>query len=392
VHVVFLASAFPHDAAGGVDMVHVRRATELARRTALVAVVPTPWAPPPLAALHARWRRYRATPRTARFDDLTVLYPRYLQVPGAGPWAGAAMAAGAWPALRRLRADGRCDVVFAQAVLPDGLAATLCGRRLGVPVACLGRGTDVHGLAHASRAARRLAAWTVRHAAAVGVVAHELGPMLARLQPRRPPTVLQNGIDLERFAPGDRAAARRRLGLPWRAPIVLYVGRLDAAKGVLVLCDAVARLAASQPDVVCALAGAGPLEPVLQARAADPALRGRLRLAGEIPHADVPTWMAAADVVVLPSAAEGCPNVVREALACGRPVVATPVGDVPRLLSADAGRLVRTGDAGALAEGIAVALRTPWEPARLRARVADMTWARNAEATHRFLAAAVEQA
>jgi teichuronic acid biosynthesis glycosyltransferase TuaC len=246
----------------------------------------------------------------------------------------------------------------------------------------------VHGLAHASRIARRLAAWTVRHADAVGVVAHDHGPMLTRLQPRRPPTVLQNGIDLDAFVPGDRAVARRRLELPAEAPIVLYVGRLDAAKGLLVLCDALARV----PAVQCVVAGSGPLEAALRARTAQPDLRGRVRVVGEVAHGDVPLWMAASDVVVLPSAAEGCPNVLREALACGRPVIATPVGDVPRLVTPDVGQLVPTGDADALADAIALAVRTPRDPARLRARVADMTWARNAEATHRFLASAMENA
>ena len=102
--------------------------------------------------------------------------------------------------------------------------------------------------------------------------------------------------------------------------------------------------------------------------------------------------MQAADVVVLPSEAEGMPNVVREALACGRPVVATPVGDVPRVVSADAGVLVPPGNPAALADALATVLARRWDPAGLRALVSDMTWERNAEATARFLAAAMEAA
>src|SRR4029077_15133558 len=94
-------------------------------------------------------------------DGMRLLFPRYLQLPGMGPSAGVAMALGALPAVARLRHEGSCDVLFAQAVLPDGLAAVLLGRRLGVPAACLGRGTDVHGLAAASATTRWLALWAV---------------------------------------------------------------------------------------------------------------------------------------------------------------------------------------------------------------------------------------
>src|SRR5262249_2789554 len=144
VHVVFLTSAFPRHAGGGVDMVHVRRARELARHASLVALVPTPWAPRPLAMASGRWAGYAATPRTAMLDGIAVEYVRYLQPPRAGAMAGVLMAAAVTRRARALRAAGRCDVLFAQAVLPDGLAAALAGHRLGVPVACLGRGTDVH--------------------------------------------------------------------------------------------------------------------------------------------------------------------------------------------------------------------------------------------------------
>src|SRR5262249_39483270 len=113
-------------------MVHVRRARELARRDPVVAVVPTPWAPPPLAPLRRRWARYATLPRLARLARVPVLRPRYLQVPGSGALAGIAMAAGALPVVRALRRRGRADVLYAQAVLPDGLAAVLIGRRIGV--------------------------------------------------------------------------------------------------------------------------------------------------------------------------------------------------------------------------------------------------------------------
>ena len=392
MHVVILGSAFPDRAEAGVDQVHVRRALALAARVPVAVVVPTPWAPPALAGPGGRWARYAATPQCREIDGARLLFPRYLQVPGMGPWAGVAMAFGALTAVGPLQREGRCDVLFAQAVLPDGLAAVLLGRRLGVPVACLGRGTDVHGLARASSTTRRLADWTLRRAAAVGVVAEALAHTLARMGGGAPCTVLPGGVDLEHFVPGSTRAARRALGVDQGARLILYVGRLVDGKGLDTLLAAFRSLRAAVPDALLALVGSGPLRARLERRVLADGMARSVRLAGEVSHQAIPQWMQAADVVVLPSMAEGMPNVVREALACGRPVVATPVGDVPRVLSADSGRLVPPADPSALANAIVEVLVRHWDTARIRAHVSDMTWERNAEATVRFLAAAVEAA
>jgi glycosyltransferase involved in cell wall biosynthesis len=82
---------------------------------------------------------------------------------------------------------------------------------------------------------------------------------------------------------------------------------------------------------------------------------------------DVAIWMAAADVVTLPSYMEGCPNVVLEALACGRPVVATRVGGIPEIMSDACGRLIPPRDANALAQALNAALSAEWDAASISA-------------------------
>jgi teichuronic acid biosynthesis glycosyltransferase TuaC len=82
---------------------------------------------------------------------------------------------------------------------------------------------------------------------------------------------------------------------------------------------------------------------------------------------EVAVWMAAADLVTLPSYMEGCPNVVLEALACGRPVVATNVGGIPEIMDDSCGRMVLPRDPAALAEALAAVLDQSWDAAAISA-------------------------
>jgi len=148
----------------------------------------------------------------------------------------------------------------------------------------------------------------------------------------------------------DRAAARRRLGLPAEAPVVAAVGALGPEKCVGDAVAACARLAGAHLLV----AGDGPERAALERRAAALA-PGRVHFAGTLPGpADA---LAAADVVVLASRTEGMPGVLVEAGLSGRPVVATAVGGVPEIVrDGETGVLVPPGDVAALADGLARAL------------------------------------
>src|SRR5207247_6103231 len=94
----------------------------------------------------------------------------------------------------------------------------------------------------------------------------------------------------------------------------------------------------SPPLIV--LVGGGPAQGALEEEIQRRRLADHVRLAGPQPHREIPHWIAAADALCLPSHNEGCPNVVLEALACGRPVVASSVGAVPEFVDAESGAVV----------------------------------------------------
>jgi glycosyltransferase involved in cell wall biosynthesis len=149
-------------------------------------------------------------------------------------------------------------------------------------------------------------------------------------------------------------------------PVVLAVGRLTAQKGFGVLLEAALAWRDLDPMPLVVIIGEGPLAAKLRARAA--ALGVAVVFLGHCD--DVPAWLRAAAVFVLPSRWEGQPLVLQEALRAGTPVVATPVGGVPCLAGEDAAVLVPSGDARALAAAVRSVLTDAALAARLRSAAA----------------------
>lgn len=200
--------------------------------------------------------------------------------------------------------------------------------------------------------------------------------------------VVCNGVDTDRLRPADRQAARRRLGLPAQAPIATCVGRLATQKGQDQLLSAWPAVLAEIPTARLVLVGDGPTGD--RWRAEHPvATHASVRWWG---HSDaVAEHYAAADVVVLPSRAEGMALVPLEAMACARPVVGFDVGGVRQSVGG-AGAVVPPGDAVALAGAIIDRLADPVRAAREgllgRRRVDDLF---GSDRVHERIATLVEK-
>jgi glycosyltransferase involved in cell wall biosynthesis len=181
-----------------------------------------------------------------------------------------------------------------------------------------------------------------------------------------------NGVDGETFTLRDRAEARRRVGIDHEGPVIVYVGNVKVAKGARDLVEAMAPLARrhGRADALLCVVGSGEADAEVAARVRDLGLGSTVRLCGRQLHTEIPYWMSACDVFCLPSHMEGCPNVVLEALASGKAVVATRVGGIPELVAdGKNGVLVPPRDPEALAAGLAAALGRPWDPDAQRASV-----------------------
>jgi glycosyltransferase involved in cell wall biosynthesis len=319
-------------------------------------------------------------------DGLLVRHPRVLHLPAIDhAIAPALYVASLWPAVRALR--GKIDVVLGSHGYPDGVAAVGLARLLGVPGAIYMLGSDLNVIPRIPGVARILR-WTLPRTDRVLVVSRGLAERAVHFG-GRPDRVelVPNGVDRSVFQPRDRAEARAAAGLPLDGRQILYVGRLVREKGVLDLLAAFELVAARAPDVRLVIGGDGPCQ--VACRAAAARWPGRIVLTGARPLAGVADLMAAADVVTLPSHAEGTPNVVLEALASGRRVVASAVGGIPDVLGEGTESvLIPPGDPRALASALAEALHAPGDPERIAAR-APADWSRTAAQVVRSLSALV---
>jgi len=308
--------------------------------------------------LKERWRRYSLVPHHSRDGEIDVARPRVLGIPSRPEWL--------WPdrqieAVVRLSKRGeRFSLVHGHFAMPHGVAAVRLGSKWHLPVVVTVHGFDVNLWPTTRRGGLRELRTAVRGADAVTAVSSALADRAFELTGRRP-LVLPTGIDLEAMKAHalPPVEARKRLGWPQSAPIVTFVGHLVEGKGVRELVAASDQLSS---DVIIMLVGDGPLRRELSEAALVRA--GRIRLTGAVNHEEIPVYMAASDLVVLPSHSEGLGQVLVEAGAMGVPVVGSAVGGIPELLANEGGWLCEPRRPESLASAIAEALANPQEAAR----------------------------
>lgn len=281
-------------------------------------------------------------------------------------------------AIAPVLARHRPDLVLSYWLYPDAYGAMIAARSAGLPLVAGARGSDIRVRDPVSRGLTR----RVIHAAdRLLVVSEDLGRIAVSVYGADPKRVraVRNGCDAGIFHLDNRAAARAALDVAAGAELVVYVGRLVAEKGLRELQAAMLRLLVRRPRLELAMIGTGPLHAEFAAEIAS-ATRLRVHLPGAQAPGLVARWMAAADVVALPSYSEGYPNVLVEALACGRPIVATPVGGIPEIVDADSGILVKPRDVESLAAGLESALVKEWDESALSRRF-SRSWHRVAAET-----------
>ena len=380
LRVLVLSTLFPDVSRPNFGIFVERQTLSLAERadTEIRVVAPRGVPPWPIRAL-PRYRKLDALPARERWKGLEVYRPRFLNLPlTGGRFHATALIEALTPVIDAIHHDFPFDVIAGEFFFPDGVAAVELGRRLGVPVSIKARGSDVHRWGHLPVTGEQVRAAGRAADGMISVSEAMRGDMIAMGMPGDRIETIVSGVDLQRFAPCDRAAVKAELGIA--GPLVLSVGALIPLKGH----DIVLRAVAAMPGVTLCIAGDGPERKRLGELIAKLGLGERVRLLGNIPHAELARYLAAADVMALASEREGLANAWLEALASGTPVTIPDVGGARQVVRDPvAGRLVaRTPEA--FAAGIADILSDPPAAAAVRATVEPFTWAANSARLHAY--------
>jgi teichuronic acid biosynthesis glycosyltransferase TuaC len=374
MRVLILTKIFPNSVEPLSSPFNRQQFAELARLCEVHVLATIPWFPG--ARAFAKWSRAGRlfeVPREECIDGIMVLHPRFAFVPRSPGLSGPLYAASL--ATTALRYRGKVDVVLGSWAYPDGFAAVVLAGMIGASAVIKLHGSDMNVVARLPGPRRGLE-WALPRAERVVAVSEplrraaiELGAMSDHVD------VVPNGIDRARFRPQDRAAARHALSLAPAGRVVLYIGNVERHKGSLDLVRAFAILKGKNVRFVMVGDGAA----LGECRALASELGVDVSFAGAKPHDEIPRWLAASDVFVLPSWNEGTPNVVLEALACGRRVVATRVGGTPDVITSDLlGALVPPRDPAALAVAIENALMRDYDPCAVSAALGVPDWPESA--------------
>lgn len=233
------------------------------------------------------------------------------------------------------------------------LYAILAAKWAHVPIIHGDHGRNVSDLATESRLKRRAKSFLGRRVERLSTVSQSLAAEWeAYGVPASKIKWIPNGVDVVRFRPqSDRAAYRRKFGLPENGFLIGSIGRLDSLKNYEVLVAAFAKLAPSHADLSLALLGRGPDEQKLRALANELKVADRVFFLGHRPNPE--DFLAALDVFALPSKFEGMSNVVLEAMASGLPVVCADLPCHHEVFEADKeGLVVAPCTADQLAEAL----------------------------------------
>jgi teichuronic acid biosynthesis glycosyltransferase TuaC len=350
-------------------------ALALSKRCQIRVVSPAPWFP--AWNRFKRWYVYSQLPLRESRRGIEVFRPRMFLLPRNLLFS--LLGCSLYLSLRRwmseIERDFPFDLIHAHTAYPDGFGAVMLGRALHKPTVITVHGGDVtihlrHPLVG------RLGRWALSHADRVIAVSSSLQRALVEgygIEEEKL-TVIPNGVDVSRFAPTASFEARARLGLHEEASRILYVGAIAESKGLSYLLRATRRIRDTVPGPVeLVLVGEGEYERAARALAAQLGIADAVTFAGRRPNEEIPLWINACDVLVLPSLSEGFGVVLVEALACGKPVVATACGGPEDIVTPEVGILVPPADDVPLAEALLEVLADgdSFHPQRIRQRALD---------------------
>jgi teichuronic acid biosynthesis glycosyltransferase TuaC len=337
-------------------------------------VAPVPYSPSWLP-VRGKWKAFARVPSKEKIGNLEVFHPRYPLLPKVSmPLHALLMALGSFPTVRWLNNKSRFDVIDAHYVFPDGVAAQIIGRVLGVPAVVSARGTDMN-LFPEFLLIRPQIQWALRRVAGgIGVCTTLRDRMVQFGLDPDTAAIIGNGVDTERFEPIEMQQARARVGIRPEAKVFLSVASLVPVKGLHLLIPAFAQVCKQDPEVLLYIVGKGPEHDNLKRLIDQLDLEQKVFLVGKKAYDELKYWYSAANVTCLVSSREGWPNVLLESMACGTPVLATGVSGIPEIIVNQHLGIIVDQNIESISAGLKCAMERNWNRAIIAEFARQRTW------------------
>ncbi len=251
------------------------------------------------------------------------------------------------------------DIIFSYWLHPDGQVAVKTAREHGIPAVVMSGGSDVLMLTR-NHNRKRAIKKVLNQADGIITVSNDIMQTVKDLgiPPEKIKTVYR-GVDRCLFSPGNQQEARQRLGIPQDRKIIVSIGRLEPVKGHPVLLDACQKISKQNTPFTCYVLGNGSLKTKLMNKTKEYGLEEFFQLKGPQQQSRLVDWYRAADVIALPSHSEGIPNVLLEAISCGRNFIASHVGGIQEIADPNCDQLVAPDNPDALAKGLVKMFEEP---------------------------------
>ncbi|MFH1563680.1 MAG: glycosyltransferase family 4 protein [Nitrospirota bacterium] len=377
-----MSSLFPNNQQPTFGIFVKERISRIARLCNIKVIAPVPWFPK--IKFIKEYYCYSQISKEEKIEGLDVLHPRFFIFPKIfKSLDGFLYFVSILLGVLKVKKIFNFDIIDCHWVYPDGFAAVLLGKILKKPVVITIRGPGVLTIP-GYRIRKKLAIWSLKQSNYIITVCEAIRQEAIKAGiPGEKIITIPNGIDTQKFYPIDKIKARERLNLPLDKKIILSVGYLCKRKGFHHIIDAISMIMGKtgRKDFLLIIVGGsesgaeGDFKPNLERQIKELGLIPYIQLVGQKPHNELYLWYNTCDIFCLASSKEGWANVLFEAIACGKPVVATNIWGTPEVIKSDEyGILINEQTGEAIAEGILKALNKNWDPKKLIEYAQENTW------------------